>query len=261
VIVVKKITFITKKILLSLIGMGLLTSLSFLDSSLVFAQKIPPTWSTNSYKPPKNIGKPTDTLPGGVRGGTFNVIPVVPRVENSYFGVTLEAYPTFLLYIPQLTPDTKYAQFSLQDQEGNEIYQTNFVLNVSNQIITISLPDQAGLTPLEINQDYQWNFSIFSDSLRITTAKINSSGLIRRVETPSQLQSQPPNIMTLDPESRLVQARLYAESAIWYDTVAKLAQLYREYPDDWEIKQDWEDLLISAQLNSLVKVPLFSIVK
>jgi len=253
----KKITTKITKSTLTLMGIGLCTSLSlWLGNGAVFAQKIPSNWSNNSYQPPKNIGKPTQTLPGGVRGGIINIIPVVPQVENTYFGVTVEAYPSFLLYIPELNPDTKYAQFTLKDKDGNEVYQSSFVLNTKNTIITVSLPKDMGLTPLEINQDYQWNFSVFSDSLRVNTAKINSSGLIKRVELPSTINNQTAGI-TLDKQAKLNQIRLSAESGIWYDTAANLAKLYREYPNDLDLKNDWETLLKSAKLNTLVNVSIF----
>ncbi len=258
----KKLSSKNPKSSLILRGFGLLTSLAFLLSSgIVFAQKIPQTWSTNSYKPPKNIGKPTNTLPGGIRGSILSMIPVLPQVENTYFGVTKEAYPTFLIYIPELNPEIKYAKFSLKDTEGNEVYNSDFVLNTGNQIIAISLPKDAGLIPLEIGQDYEWNFLLFSDSLRINTPKMNSSGLVRRVELPSELKNQENLPITDDKQTRLTQARLYAEAEIWYDSAANLAKLYREYPDDLDVKKDWDNLLNSAKLNGLINIPLFSSAK
>jgi hypothetical protein len=232
-----------------------ITAISLVSlNPIIYSQTIPKNWSnTSTYKPPQNIGRPINTTPGGVRGGEIvDVIPVVPEIEKQYFGVTVQPYPTFLVYIPKLNSNLKYAQFSLKDQEDKEIYKSYFILNTSHQIISISLPNEAGLIPLEIGQDYQWNLSLFTDPVDTTTLKMIGSGLIRRVEPSLQLKYQQPLARTFDKQARINQARLYAESGIWYDSVAMLAQLYREYPRDLEIEQDWETLLQSAKLNHLI---------
>jgi hypothetical protein len=254
---------LNSKSIFSLMTTAILTTTSCLIfEPPIFAQSVPSSWSgtANNYQPPRNIGKPVHRLPGGVRGGEIiGLIPVLPEVEQYAFGVTVEAYPTFLIYIPSLNPEFKYAQFSLKDSQGNEIYKSDFLLNTSNQIVSISLPNEAGLIPLEINQDYEWSFSLSSDVLRISTTRMIGSGLIRRVELPLELRYQQPLTMTAnDKWSRLTRARLYAESGIWYDSAAIFAQLYREYPDDLFIREDWERLLQSAELNYLVQKPLVS---
>lgn len=239
--------------------LAIATAISLVSlKSIIYAQTIPKNWSnTSTYKPPQNIGRPVNTTPGGIRGGEMlDLIPVVPEIEKQYFGVTVQPYPTFLVYIPKLNSSLKYAQFSLKDGENKEIYKNYFILNTSNQIISISLPNEAGLIPLEIGQDYQWDLSLFADPVVTTTPKMISSGLIRRVEPSLQLKYQQPLARTFDKQARISQARLYAESGIWYDSVAMLAQLYREYPQDSEIEKDWETLLQSAKLNHLIGKPL-----
>ncbi|NOK92780.1 MAG: DUF928 domain-containing protein [Chloroflexi bacterium AL-N15] len=251
----KKLISKSYKISLSLITIGISLIVS---NAFVFAQNIPKSWSSKFYRPPANLGTPIYTLPGGVRGELISLVPLLPVVENYRFGVTVEPYPTFLIYIPKMNISVKYAQFSLKDKDGGEIYKADFIVKNDNQIISVSLPEDAGLTPLNIDRDYQWTFSVFADSLRVDSPKMTSSGWIRRVEVPSELASEQILPVTSDKQARINQSRLYAESGIWYDTAANLAQLYRDYPNDPEIKEDWQQLLKSAELDELLEVPLFS---
>ena len=53
------------------------------------------------------------------------------------------------------------------------------------------------------------------------------------------------------------QARLYAQSEIWYDAVATLAEIYRDNPNDEVVATDWKTLLQSVGLDNLKEKPIY----
>ena len=236
------------------VSTGLMMSLSsFILSSSLLAQTIPKRWESNVYQPKKTIGSPGNLGQGGTRGQvnentdfTKSVIPIVP--ENQ-FGVTVEAYPTFLVYVPPITDTspTHYLEFVLIDENGYEVYVTRFQAMITERIISISLPASAGLSPLEVGKNYKWLFLKTSDNFAISDYLI-AEGEIRRVELENLLIQQLDSAL---PQNR---AKLYAQSEIWYDAIAILADLYRENPN--EVRNDWEALLGSVGLDSLAKIPL-----
>jgi hypothetical protein len=55
--------------------------------------------------------------------------------------------------------------------------------------------------------------------------------------------SDPENIPTDAEDDRLAQVNAYGKAGLWHETVAGLADLYCETPDDPTIRADWRALL------------------
>lgn len=217
---------------------------------VLLAKGIPERWETNEYQPPVGIGAPVNTEGGGTRGPASSCPltgkPLKALVPSSNFGATVAAYPTFLAYMPALLPQASPlpVEFVLEDKNGNEIYKSTFKTSGKSGIVAISLPAQAGLSPLEIGQDYKWSLSIICQP-DDRSRDISVQGLVRRVALNPTLGTQLKQALPQE------QVELYAEARLWQDALATLAQLRRDNPTDSTVAADWEKLLKSANLGDI----------
>jgi hypothetical protein len=243
---------------LFLLVLTLMISLAILLQApqVLLANGIPLRWEANQYRPPAGLGAPTRTTGAGTRGAeTETSCPIVGKpltalLPSNNFGVTVAPYPTFFVFMPNLSSQTPTpVEFLLEDAGGNEVYKANFPTNGKSGIIALNLPSQAGLAPLAVGQDYKWSFSIICQSIE-RSRDISVEGGIRRVELNSTLSNQ---IKQASPQKRV---ELYAEAEIWQDALATMAQLRRDYPSDNAIAQSWLKLMTAAGLNDLAQESL-----
>jgi len=90
--------------------------------------------------------------------------------------------------------------------------------------VSFRLP--ASASPLDLDQEYNWYFSILC-SERNPSRNPGVSGWVRRIAAPSDLVSQ---LRTLPAQQRYI---AYAEHEIWYEVVTELSQNRDRYPNDW----------------------------
>ena len=192
------------------------------------------------YNPPADLGLPNRREPGGTRGACsgaaipvdgLKLTPLMP--QDNHFGQTLSGYPTFYWYVPDVTAQA--AEFVLMDESGNEVYTVKFQLADSAQdgIISLALPQNAGLPPLTIDQNYHWYFSLICDEFDRGT-DIFTDGWVRRVAS--------------DPAVSLQSANDYAQAGIWFEALEIVAENRRE----GGINPEWQALLESVGLESFV---------
>ncbi|MGB5963375.1 MAG: DUF928 domain-containing protein [Coleofasciculaceae cyanobacterium] len=242
---------------LLLLVLTLMISLATLlqTPQVLLANGIPRRWEANQYQPPAGLGAPTRTTGAGTRGGSETSCPIVGKpltalLPSNSFGVTVAPYPTFFVFMPNLSSQTPTpVEFLLEDAGGNEVYKANFQTNGKSGIIALNLPTQAGLTPLEVGQDYKWSFSIICQAIE-RSRDISVEGGVRRVEFNSTLSNQ---IKQASPQKRV---ELYAEAEIWQDALATMAQLRRNNPSDQAIAQSWSKLMTAAGLGELAQESL-----
>ena len=242
---------------------GLFLKLALLTGFLIVVQSppvllatgIPERWENKEYQPSIDIGTPINTQGGGTRGAVRSCLsaskPLKALVPSDNFGTTVAAYPSFLAYMPALSPQTPplSVEFVLEDKNHNEVYKSKFKTSGKSGIVTISLPTQAGLVPLEIGQNYQWSLSIICQP-DDRAQDISVQGLVRRVALNPTLSNQ------LRQASPQKQVELYAEARLWQDALATLAQLRRDNPNDSAIAADWAKLLRSAALEDVTQESL-----
>jgi Domain of Unknown Function (DUF928) len=170
------------------------------------------------------------------------------------WGLTTKEHPTLWVYIPYSSALISRIDFTLRrgDNPANSlaeplpwriVYQTSIQPSKQAGIVNFSLPKTS--TPLAIDKLYQWEVKLIMKSQPteeitgwIQRAKINSnlSDLIKR-SNPSQ------------------QADLYAENGFWYDALSTLAILRRDFPTDPAIKENWQIILKSVNLQGLADRP------
>lgn len=220
----------------------------------ILAEGIPQNWQTNQYRPPSNIGAPGRTEQGGTRSP--DVCPIGEKrltalIPDTRFGVTTTGYPSFSVYMPpSAAPTPPNVEFTLQDEDGNEVYKANFRSKGGSGFLTISLPDNSGIMPLQVGKNYQWFFSIVCNSVDRSSDRL-VKGWVRRVPLTANLDSQ----LKQSPPQK--QADLYADSEVWYDAVSALATARRANPNDAAIAAQWQRLLTAAGLQNLASEPFF----
>ncbi|MGL5195201.1 MAG: DUF928 domain-containing protein [Chroococcales cyanobacterium] len=232
--------------------------------------------SAAEFIPPDNVGAPRGRVGGGTRGGSpfDQVAPGAPGrrigggsrgcsviadgptghaltalVPETTMGLTLEAYPTFFWYLPATSATA--VEFVLMDEKGEKvIYETTFQTKGEAGIVSLNLPENASLPPLEINDNYRWYFSIICNP-EDRAADIYVQGWVRRVEASAGLTEQ-----LASTTSDIERVQVYARNGIWHEAISVLAQLRRSNPNNVDIRREWQELITSVQLENVAEVPL-----
>ena len=159
--------------------------------------------------------------------------------------LTSVEYPSLYFYVPKV-PATSL-EFTLFNNANKPVYQTTLEPKDKEGVIGINLQSaKDNLLPLEIDQEYKWQFSLICGDI-----KKSIRGSIQRVQLDSNLLQQ---IQNAKPEERVT---LYATLGLWEDTLRNLAQLRISSKNNAQLNKDWEDLLDSVGLNVVIrKAPL-----
>jgi hypothetical protein len=232
-----------------------------------------PEWKVSLEFPVDNVGQPNGgTGGGGTRGSCFKnqqnqedkmpLTGLMPRNSLTHRPVnqtlTVAANPTFFVYVPETTTlsaeDLLFAEFSVSDDQDNEVYQTTFRLptvlssdvpsfSVSTPgIVKLSLPANVSL---ETGKNYRWVFQLVCENANADPVFGQYvEGRIQRTELRSDLKTK------IEQATPLEQAKLYAQARIWSETLMLAAQLRSSQP------AEWEELLKSVGLNEIAQVPL-----
>jgi hypothetical protein len=202
-------------------------------------------------QPPEDIDAPP-TGRRSVRGkcGGLPEVSLIALMPESKIGRTVSDYPTFFFYLPQ--PNAELAEFLLQDENGNVIYQQDLTIKNLSGVIGVSIPANTNVPPLEVGKKYTWVFSLVCDPEDRSGDK-TESGVLRRVELSADILRQLENA---NPRDKTV---IYAENGIWQDALGTLAAARRANPNDPVVKSDWESLLDSVKLGEIAKEPIVEI--
>lgn len=204
------------------------------------------------YTPPDR-GIPGRREGGGTRGGCMSPQPLTALMPMNGYGETLAAYPTFYFYVPDFNAEA--AEFILLNEAGDEVYVSEFQVTGEPGIIAIHLPSTVGLPELAMGENYEWIFSLICDRTDRSGDSM-VSGWLQRIETPASLAME---LETL-PESD--HPALYAQSGLWYEAIASLADLRLANPTSAAIQEQWSSLLSSVELDHLAEaefLPLTSV--
>jgi hypothetical protein len=253
----------------------LICKLSTITPSLTQAQTTPTNQNTSSpwdqidsssaYEPPPDIGSPGRRESGGNRPGEISTqlkcpndlqVPnppltaLVPKVSEQtansrtkitqLMGLTVQAHPTFLVYLPKTGANT--VEFILNDADEKEVYRANFPTPKVPGIFGFKLPETA--PALDVGKSYQWYFVIRCD--RANRKKdLVVEGWIWRTQLRPAINEQ---IQKAGLRDRIT---LYRQHKIWYDALATLAQLHYSSPENLQVTTEWNELLRSAGLSEI----------
>ncbi|MBK4732815.1 DUF928 domain-containing protein [Oxynema sp. CENA135] len=206
---------------------------------------------------PRQPGAPDRRIGGGSRGCSVGdngaaSLPLTAIVPESLVSLTVSQAPTFFWYVPE--HDAPAVEFALLDEERKAvIYESIFQTRGQAGLISLQLPENANLIPLELNKKYRWYFSIVCDP-EDRAGDIAVEGWIQRVEPSAQLQER-----LAAAQSDGDRAAIYAQEGIWHETIALLVQQRLADPDNPQLEREWNQLLQSIGLDHLAQLSLWEI--
>jgi hypothetical protein len=169
-----------------------------------------------------------------------------------YQGLTVKPHPKFLVHIPQIA--VQEAKFTLvkeinADQE-EPVYETKVALRGTPGVVSFSLP--ANSPELEVGNTYKWSVQVICDS-NSDEGSVNPTvgGEVRRIPPTDAIA----NIEKVPPSDR---PAMYADANAWYDSIAALAELRTQAPNDTTLKDDWVNILKSVNLDPIAEAPVLS---
>ena len=211
----------------------------------------PPTVSAGPrlIQPTEDIDDPPTGVPPVVRGkcDNFPEASFTALMPENKIARTVSDYPTFFFYLPQ--PNAELAEFILQDENGNLIYEQALTIKNLSGVISVSIPANTNVPPLEVGKKYTWVFSLVCDPDDRASDQIER-GVVRRVELSADILRQ------LDAADLRQKTVIYAENGIWQDALGTLAAARRANPNDTDLAADWESLLDSVTLLEIAKKPI-----
>lgn len=221
------------------------------ESDKLFQKKAPPRIV---FVPPKDA-QPKYTTGGASRNqdkcpsdlATNPYLTALVPQQNRV--LTTKANPQLLVYLPATSAQKAF--FSLREVNSDNHYQTFLPLQQTSGVIAFDLPDDA--PALEVGKTYEWSFVIICDRL-LKPDSPRVEGTISRVSLSSQVSQQ------LKKATLLEQAILYGETGVWYDSVANLAQVYAQNPEQKNLLDLWQSLLTSdaVGLDAIVEQPILN---
>ncbi|MEM6451005.1 MAG: DUF928 domain-containing protein [Cyanobacteria bacterium P01_D01_bin.105] len=170
-----------------------------------------------------------------------SMLAVMPE---SFYGTTLEARPTILVYVPPSSADT--AVFSLKTESKETAYQSVISVPKAGGVIAIELPPEA--PELALNANYQWYLALQFER-ELTPGSPFVDGWIKRIEPTQELALAQAQGVSLSAVETL------GASGIWYDTAARLASLTETQADE-TISGHWVELLESVGLSDIATAPI-----
>lgn len=178
---------------------------------------------------------------GGTRGECLPAQPLVAISPSSNLAVTASDAPTVYFSMPELAK-THQAEFFLRDTEGNFVYETVFEVGDQAELLGVTVPGNV----LNLEQDYQWYFSLICDPLD-RSQNVVLEGWLRRTSA-SELSAENASVM---PSSTDLAAS-YEAAGLWGDAIAAVVKLRQAHPEDSTIEQQWHQLLQDLELDTVL---------
>lgn len=246
------------------------------------SNRLPDRWESSEFRPPAG-GNPNRTLGGGSRNPSSSCIsseqllPTALVPSFSFGGITQEPYPQISWYLPPNRAEAVEIiifldEDGIKNEQDQEIYSTWYALKPTffplqnsgspipsqpldqGKIMSLQIPPNTGINPLEIGKLYRWEVSLICD-MNNRTRDLPTAGYIQRIPPKDGLNAQLGQATPPD------QAILYANAQLWYETLATVIKMQRQGSQDPLLAANmntmWVKLLTSAGLESVAEQPLF----
>jgi hypothetical protein len=190
---------------------------------------------------PSGIGAPTRRATAGTRNDHCleDGKKVVALIPENQLSLTAMERPTLLFHIPSTSAST--VKFTLQDESGATLYTKISATPAKPDFVRFRLSDFKNSPSLIPGKIYQWTFTLLCDP-KNPSANVTVFGHIQRTELDPILTSES---KAAKPSDR---ATLYAVNGLWYDTAATLAEALQANPTNFQLAQDWKELIKSIGL-------------
>lgn len=182
---------------------------------------------------------PGRRIGGGTRGECLiGNQPLVALNPANNLGVTASDRPSLYFAVPKF--DEYPIEFVLRDVSGNSIYEAPLEADTNKDIVGVHLPKNT----LKGGQDYQWYLSVVCDT-EDRSQNIVLSGWLRRISSGIALE----DASGLKANLKLVKS--YQQAGLWNDAIATLVQLRQNYPNNDQVRLQWNQLLQQLELKSV----------
>jgi hypothetical protein len=202
-------------------------------------------------------GIPGRRIGGGTRSDrvfSSDYATLAAMMPSSNLSVTTAVQPTLLFAVPEMVSDNS-VEFVLRDRHDALVYETTF--EVARQGGVVKIETAALPLALNLNEDYQWYFSIVPN-LEDRANDVVVHGSIRRVD-PAEWFAQPEIDSSLAQQIAiappLLKAQLYQQANLWHDAAIILSDLYQAEPENQAIAAAWHRFLQSAGLEIMDQAP------
>jgi Domain of Unknown Function (DUF928) len=228
------------------------TATTALSIALGIVLPVLPSYSIK-FRPKTVLQRPGSRQGAATRGDCAKKDPLMFKaiLPTTNQGQTVADYPTFYWY--QANQAFSWMRFELyatqnQQPESFPLYSSTFrIRESSNPLASLTLPENTGLSPLEVNREYLWKVTLICskggpEDDTADGSQQSIQGWVTRVASSPTLDSQ------------LVRAKhpydAYAAEGLWYDAVHDLATRLQEDPQDEQLVSDWKDLLKEMTLSA-----------
>jgi hypothetical protein len=173
--------------------------------------------------------------------------------SQSFLTPTIRKYPTFWVYVPQLTNSTQTGEFILQNEQNRDIYRSLINLPSKSGILGIKLP-QKSKNALKTGQKFHWYFKVYCGNQN-NSEYLYVDAWIKKIAPNSITKEQ------LDVD-KINNYQIYLNNNLWYEAIDNLAnqQLKNRQKKEWYKLLDLLDLadlsnenILSPKANFLVK--------
>ncbi|MGC1308344.1 MAG: DUF928 domain-containing protein [Phormidesmis sp.] len=203
-------------------------------------------------------GLPGRRLGGGTRSGRVFLnanASLAALTTANPLSVTTAERPTLLFYVPEMLAANE-VEFVLYDRNDELAYETTFTLAREGGLVSLGAEQAGDIPVLDLNETYAWYFSIISDASD-RAQDIVVHGSIRRVNQADWLANQSVDAklsQRLATATPLAKAQiLYQQADLWHDAALILSDLHQANPENALIAAEWNALLASVGLDSVLQ--------
>lgn len=185
---------------------------------------------------------PERTSSGSTRDSACPGEGLVPLTPQREVGLTSQARPELLFYIPQPIPYD--IEFRIASREGFAHTVRLDPLETSG-IIRLPLPE--AVPDLPAGKRYLWSVTFLCQEIPGPSNPMIGGRLETQATLGEAMSSVTPS---------LAQAARYRNDAQWYDMISMLADLQIGNPDDTSVEQAWRTVLERHGLEALLGEPI-----
>lgn len=152
---------------------------------------------------------------------------------------TISDKPTFLFYIPDISSNINYIQFSLNNKDEENIYRDNFTVPETPGIVSLTLPSLSS-DQFSNDQYYHWYFKVYCANNNSEKSNFYVDGWLYKIEKNFEREL-------------LLEA---GDLRIWYDSSNYLYQQLFINSDDNLLRENWRNLLEFIKQEDLINQEL-----
>jgi hypothetical protein len=197
---------------------------------------VPAEASIPVYRPPRR-GAPRAKVGGGLRGA--RALPAPQALAPAHLAQTVTAQPSLFWYIDSVPSEDCGLVFTLIDEESiDPVVEVALDPPQRPGIQRVRLADHG--VSLAPGTEYEWSIALVVDPEH-RAKDVVSTGYIRRVSQPAELELRPPCVTT------------YADLGLWYDAVESVSDSIAAAPGDLALRHQRSSLLRQAGLDAAIE--------